>query len=435
MTIWLSSANRAATSTVTIANMPSRCHDSNTAGQPPFGAGALRRSRIVDECADGDRRSPMPSARPCAAVASTTSTAPAATPASAHSGAITIADSTVQAPAIHNAVRRGTVFIASVRRGVPQRCPTRRAMRRAARRAPTARSPTTTPINDSTSAMSSLRCCVHSMTTCTGWSDGAIHQPLNPPSTELRIAERTVRARRLPRRAVAVAEHQPAPVGAILDSIDLRNRPSSSTIACGADGRLAGGLALRGPTSRPGRRRRASRSRPTRRGAYRRRAQAAPSHAVAATPRCRRSPAARVTSNEYDCAVAVDRDHRRCRRSTPTSRRRRRRQANQATRARRSRPGAPPCRRSADRRSSPDRPSRSRSSSRPGGSGGSTIAVDVPLASVVEGDRPLLRPGSQHQFGDPAERSRRAGWTVIRSDRRASWRRSSTSPRWQRRSR
>src|SRR4051812_44730606 len=42
MTFSLASpANNAATSTHTIANIPNRCHDSNSDGQPPFGAGAL----------------------------------------------------------------------------------------------------------------------------------------------------------------------------------------------------------------------------------------------------------------------------------------------------------------------------------------------------------------------------------------------------------
>ena len=41
----------------------------------------------------------------------------------------------------------------------------------------------TTAMTESTRAMVSGRCDVHSMVTTVGWSAGGIHQPLKPPST------------------------------------------------------------------------------------------------------------------------------------------------------------------------------------------------------------------------------------------------------------
>ena len=149
---------------------------------------------------------------------SITKASPAAAPANAHSGAMTSAASTVQHAGDPERVRRGTSgVVRSVE--VAHRDP--RHVSHAPRRRSSTSSTIATrdaPSSDSTSATSSLRCCVHSHDDRDRLLASArCHHPLKPPSTSCGVAERAVRSGRLPRSAVALAEHEPAAVDAVVD--------------------------------------------------------------------------------------------------------------------------------------------------------------------------------------------------------------------------
>ena len=106
-----------------------------------------------------------------------------------------------------------------------------------------------------TRAIVSGRWAVHRTSTATGSADGGIHQPLNPPSTSCG-GPRSPSAVDADHDVVeALAEHEPAPVGAAVDGdvaagAAAAGRPSPSAVRSPRAGR-SGAARTRRSTSRP----------------------------------------------------------------------------------------------------------------------------------------------------------------------------------------